>query len=66
MKCLICKIEKSSKGKACKLCGMRSENSVHYTGYSFCCNKCVNYFKKIISKTPVSKRKEIMEKDVVI
>ncbi|MEE9323593.1 MAG: hypothetical protein V3U72_03535 [Candidatus Aenigmarchaeota archaeon] len=64
--CLICDIEKSNRGKPCKLCGMRSENPFYYRGFPFCCDKCVNHFKNIIRKTPADKRKGIMEKEIVI
>lgn len=66
MRCLICEIEKSNKGKLCKLCGIRSENPVYYRGFPFCCEKCVEHFKQVIRKTPVDKRGEILEKEIVI
>lgn len=66
MRCLICEIEKSNNGKLCKLCGMRSENPVYCRGFFFCCEKCVEHFKEIIMKTPVNKREEILEREIVI
>lgn len=66
--CLVCGMERSNSenGEQCKLCGMRSENPAYYMVFPFCCGKCVEQFKRIMSKTPVSEREWIMEKDIVI
>ncbi len=68
VKCLICGMEMSNSenGEPCKLCGMLSENPAYYMGFPFCCGKCVELFKIIISKTPINEREGVMEKEIVI
>ncbi|MFH0836940.1 MAG: hypothetical protein V1870_02320 [Candidatus Aenigmatarchaeota archaeon] len=48
MKCLICEKEGIERENRCKLCNMGlGDNIKHFSGFSFCCNRCSDFFNRI-------------------
>jgi hypothetical protein len=66
MRCLVCSRIGHSRGRQCKLCGMRSRRPVRFRGFYFCCDACTLNFNNILSRTPTGETREILEREVLI
>ena len=66
MKCMICSLEKASRGIPCKLCGMRTSDPVKSHGYRFCCDGCSASFNRILKEASSAEREELLMTEVVI